>query len=197
MTNDVTVHDHSGLLLGGSPTPTDIEINQAELLGISAAAKWMRRTRMDVCSVAFWRRLHEEMFKEVWSWAGQWRKEKKNIGVPPHQIQPCFRQLQEDLSYWLSPECDIGEIELLARTHHRAVWIHPFNNGNGRWSRLVADAVALRRLKKSALVWTNTNEDLRDPDSIERQNYISAIKAADNHDYESLIQYLADLNPEF
>ncbi|MBI4208502.1 MAG: Fic family protein [Deltaproteobacteria bacterium] len=27
--------------------------------------------------------------------------------------------------------------ELSARLHHRLVWIHPFENGNGRWARLI------------------------------------------------------------
>ena len=62
MTLDVTIHDHSGLLLSQSPVPTDAEINQHELLNIAEAIDWIDRSRLDVREVEFWRRLHKEMF---------------------------------------------------------------------------------------------------------------------------------------
>jgi Fic family protein len=34
--------------------------------------------------------------------------------------------------------------QLAVRLHHRLVSVHPFPNGNGRWSRLAADREAAR-----------------------------------------------------
>lgn len=194
MVVDSTVQDRSGLLLGGSPSPTDADINQAELVGIGAARGWLKRTRLDVTKLAFWRRLHREMFGEVWAWAGAWRQETKNIGVAPHQVQPELHKLEGDLQFWLGEECDMPPIEVLSRFHHRTVWIHPFNNGNGRWSRLATDAIAVRRYKLGFLNWALAGDVLRNPDAPERQAYIAAIKAADGGDVRPLVAYIGDRN---
>jgi hypothetical protein len=41
-----------------------------------------------------------------------------------------------DLSFWHENKT-FNAIEISARLHHRAVVIHPFLNGNGRWSRML------------------------------------------------------------
>ena len=191
---DTTIHDRSGLLLGGSPPPTDADINRAELVGIGAARDWLKRTRMDVTQFAFWPRLHREMFGEVWGWAGEWRQAEKNIGVAPHQIQPELHKLEGDLRFWLREDSQMPPLEVLSRFHLRAVWIHPFNNGNGRWGRLVTDAIAVRRYKLNFLTWANAGNLLRDPDAPERKAYIAAIKAGDKGDINPLLAYIGERN---
>ena len=55
-------------------------------------------------------------------------------------LAPGFRQvlaLTEDLSCW--DQSGMCSLEQATRLHHRAVWIHPFMNGNGRWARLLAN----------------------------------------------------------
>jgi Fic family protein len=37
------------------------------------------------------------------------------------------------------PSKTFNTIEISARLHYRAVVIHPFLNGNGRWSRMLAN----------------------------------------------------------
>lgn len=194
--HNATPGDRSGLRLVSFPKPTDEEINQAELAAIAAARNWVERTRMDVTRLAFWQRLHEEMFDEIWTWAGHWRRVEKNIGVKPYQITVQLQQLQDDLAYWVSRECDMQRLEGLARFHHRAVWIHPFENGNGRWSRLATDALAVRHHGLKFLNWADPDEDLRNPDSPGRQRYVAAIKAGDQGDMAPLIEYLRGLNKE-
>ena len=194
MVIDTTVHDRSGLLLSGSPSPTDADINQAELVSIGAARNWLKRTRMNATTFAFWPRLHREMFGEVWSWAGKWRLEEKNIGVPPHQVQPELHKLEGDLQFWLAVDSAMSRLEALSRFHHRAVWIHPFDNGNGRWSRLATDAIAVRQYKLDFLTWAKAGDVLRDPDGSERQTYIAAIKAGDKGDFGPLIAYIGERN---
>ena len=44
--------------------------------------------------------------------------------------------------------------EIAARFHRDLVWIHPFPNGNGRHSRMMADAL-LRSLGQTAFTWGN------------------------------------------
>ena len=194
MATDVTIHDRSGLLLSSSLEPTDEDINQAELVGIGEATDWARKARIDPKETKFWKRLHQKMFGQVWDWAGEWRQHEPNIGVPPHDIQPRFKILEGDLAFWLSDECDMTALELVARFHHRLVFVHPFSNGNGRWGRLMTDVLADRELGLSPLTWAAGGGDLRDPESKERKKYVAAIKAADNGDFTPLIEYLSALN---
>lgn len=190
MVFDATIHDRSGLILSSSPPPTDADINQAELLGIATAAEWIKGTRLDVKKVKFWQRLHKEMFGEVWEWAGKWRQHQPNIGVPPQDIQPQLKQLEDDLVFWLSDQCNMTDLEILARFHHRVVLVHPFPNGNGRWGRLVTDALANREIGLNAFVWADDSGDLRDPESSQRKKYIAAVQAADDGNFNPLMEYL-------
>ena len=196
MATDVTVHDRSGLLLSQSPSPTDAEINQAELVGIAAASDWIKKARLGVREVKFWQRLHKEMFGEIWGWAGTWRQHESNIGVPPHDIQPQLSNLHSDLVYWLSENCDILPLEILCRFHHRLVCIHPFPNGNGRWARLLTDALVARVFNLDPLIWAANADYLRDLESPERRKYVASIVAGDKGDFGPFMEYLQNLNPE-
>jgi Fic family protein len=71
------------------------------------------------------------------------------------------------------------------RFHHTLVAIHPFPNGNGRWSRLMADTLAIR-LGRPRFTW-GRNSLLTGGEV--RQAYIRALKTADNHDYAALMEF--------
>ena len=79
--------------------------------------------------------LHKEMFGQVWTWAGSTRKIDLNLGVPWQQVEIQLYDLLLRLPYWK----DMPLFEQAARLHHGAVAIHPFENGNGRWSRMLAN----------------------------------------------------------
>lgn len=79
------------------------------------------------------------MFGDVWSWAGTYRQRESNIGnVEPHRIPIEVRTLFDDAHSWLKYQ-SYKRDELAIRLHHRLVAIHPFLNGNGRHTRLMAD----------------------------------------------------------
>ena len=82
-------------------------------------------------------RLHEEMFGDVWKWAGQQRKTSLNLGCAPSQMVERLGSLLGDLRCWSTYGTPMHE--QAAMLHHLAVAIHPFENGNGRWSRLMAN----------------------------------------------------------
>jgi Fic family protein len=107
-----------------------------------------------------------------------------------------MKVLHDDLVFWLCDECEMTVLELVARFHHRLVYIHPFANGNGRWGRLMTSVLAVRELGLSPITWAAGADDLRDPESNERKKYIATIKAADKGDFASLMEYLKGLNPE-
>jgi Fic family protein len=71
------------------------------------------------------------------------------------------------------------------RFHHALVAIHPFPDGNGRWSRLMADILAVR-LGQKRFTWGRSG--LRAADET-RRAYIGALKKADNHDFAALLPF--------
>lgn len=78
------------------------------------------------------------MFNETWSWAGVFRKSQTNIGVDSIYIPQELKAIFDDVEFWLSNNTyEMREIAI--RLHHRLVFVHPFPNGNGRFSRLFAD----------------------------------------------------------
>ena len=79
------------------------------------------------------KRLHREMFGDVWKFAGRNRTSEVNIGVKWYLIDENLQHLLDDLTYWGRSEVDV--LQQAVWLHHRAVQIHPFYNGNGRWGR--------------------------------------------------------------
>lgn len=118
------------------------DLNDAEGANIFTAMRWsareIRKKNVTVPSEDFLRQLHARMFGEVWEWAGRFRHTERNIGVAPHQIAMQLRQLFDNVGAWQ----EFGTYPLdeqAARLHHQLTWIHPFPNGNGRCSRVMAD----------------------------------------------------------
>ena len=68
--------------------------------------------------------------------------------------------------------------------------IHPFPNGNGRVSRLMADII-FQKLEGKNLYWGNTN--LVNVSEV-RKNYINALRNADNGDYSDLLEFTKERN---
>ena len=161
------------------------ELNEAEARNIAQAQFWLASNKKkDVCSDTFLRKLHKKMFCDVWVWAGEYRITERNIGVAPYQIPMKLMQLFDDLNFWIDNKTYLNH-EIAVRLHHKLVQIHPFPNGNGRVSRLMADLV-LRKLEGKTLYWGDTN--LVDVSEV-RRKYIDALRIADAGDYTDLLSF--------
>lgn len=123
--------------------------------------------------------LHHEMFGEVWEWAGRLRTSNTNIGIAPHLIEDKLYQLTENLPFW----SDESLLRQAAMLHHQAVFIHPFENGNGRWSRTLAN-IWLHLHGHEVTLWPA--QALSEESSM-RDDYLRAVKAADLGDYGPLL----------
>ena len=161
------------------------ELNEAEVRNIAQAQLWLASNKKkDVCSDSFLRNLHKKMFGDVWVWAGEYRITERNIGVAPYQISIKIMQLFDDLKFWIDNKT-YSNHEIAVRLHHRLVQIHPFPNGNGRVSRLMADLV-LQKLNGTSLYWGDTN--LVNVSEV-RSQYIDALRKADAGDYTDLLDF--------
>jgi len=127
-------------------------------------------------------KLHKEMLGEVWDWAGQKRLSNKSIGVDKSQIDEELGKLLGDYDNWIKNQ--MRYLEVAVRLHHRLVYIHPFENGNGRWSRMAAN-IYLRQNKQKMIQWPEQELYIR---TTFREEYINALKNADELNYQSLIK---------
>jgi len=161
------------------------ELNEAEQANILDAEEWAISRKRNVLSEHFLNNLHKRMYGRVWRWAGKYRRSAKNIGVDAYRISQELRQLLDDCRFWIE-NSTYDPDEIATRFHHRLVWIHPYPNGNGRHARLATDLLLIA-LGQSRFTWGRVN--LVDP-SKTRQEYVTALRAADKHDIALLLAFV-------
>ena len=178
--------DISGLKLPMDRVYTLREVYEAEANNIAIATiKYLSAppsTREASFTYEWLQQLHYEMFANVWDWAGKFRQIELSIGIKAYQVPMALKELADDIAYW-DKHKTFSIYETATRIHHRAVQIHPFQNGNGRWSRMLAN-IYLRQNGSMPVRW---QEDLLSKENPKRDEYIQALKKADDGDYESLV----------
>ena len=167
---------------------TRSELNELETKGIADAEIWLLKNKKDILNETFIKNLHKKMFGNIWKWAGSFRTSERNIGVAPYEIQPKLRILLDDVKFWIDNRT-FSPKEIAIRFHHRLVQIHPFPNGNGRISRLMADLL-MKQFGLSALDWGSGS--LTEISEL-RRKYISALQDADNGDYSLLLNFISKI----
>ena len=180
---ETPLDDVSGLRINGITTRAELSNCEARNIEI-VVAKYLtiRPSRRSAKFTYEWcLKLHEQMFGDVWDWAGIRRDRELNIGVAPQAITENLAILLGDLESW--PGYSMDFTEQAARLHHRAVHIHPFQNGNGRWARMLAN-IWLKVHRQPLTFWP---EAVIGTQSEVRAEYISAIKKADGGHYDDLI----------
>jgi Fic-DOC domain mobile mystery protein B len=161
------------------------ELNEVEQINITEGERWAFSRPRDMLDEGFLRELHRRMFGQVWKWAGDYSRENnRRIGSDSFMILVDLRGLIGDVRYWMdnggySPD------EIALRFHHRLTQIHPFPNGNGRFSRLAADLL-IARMGEPRFTWGRTN--LIEA-GLARGEYVDALRAADGHDIEPLLAF--------
>ncbi len=89
----------------------------------------------------------------------------------------------EELVKWLCEELDsptMHPIQFAAELHHKFLLIHPFDDGNGRVARLLANFVLLREGLTPLII-----------KSADKSNYIAALRNADVGSPTQIIDYFA------
>jgi len=186
------VDDISGLKLDTSKAYTMQDIYLYEAKNITKATLKYLSAKPDKKLALFtyeWLlALHKDMFSDVWDWAGKIRQVELSIGVKAYLVSTEIKKLVDDLEFWEKNK-SFDVIEIASRIHHRAVQIHPFLNGNGRWSRMLANIY----LKQNNLEVTKWNENLLSKENPHRDDYIKALKKADDGDYRDLIKLQSNI----
>jgi Fic-DOC domain mobile mystery protein B len=164
------------------------ELDEFEQLNIEKAVQWTIGKKISaeqLFSEMFINNLHKQMYSDTWKWAGQFRNSEKNIGTKSYLIATSLKQLLDDALFWFKND-SYQPVEIAIRFKHRLVSIHCFANGNGRHSRLIADLIMEKLYNQKILTWGKSNLVSSNET---RRLYIKALKKADNHDYDDLINF--------
>lgn len=163
------------------------ELNELEGDNIIEGLSWLERRpkSVDVLTDDAVREVHKRLFGKVWDWAGVYRQDEKDIGVPVWQISTEMRTCLVDARYWRE-NGTYEPLEATARFHHKLVWVHPFANGNGRWARIMADAYLATIDPGLFLDWSGGGTPIAD--RAHRARYIAALRAADRFEFGPLVE---------
>ena len=167
---------------------TRAELDEFEQQNIEKAIEWTlsRKFKSEkIISEEFVRELHHKMFGDVWKWAGEFRHSNKNMGCDWKQVGLQLKQLNDDANYWLKHKT-FSEKEIAIRYKHRIVSIHCFSNGNGRHSRLMGDVIISHVFGKKVFTWGSASLSKKGDT---RNNYLKAVKQADNDEIKPLIEF--------
>jgi fido (protein-threonine AMPylation protein) len=153
------------------------ELYEHEEINIAHGINWVRSTKKSHTDYMVWFEIHKHMLAEIWKFAGKPRSiELANQDfLKPYEVRPALHQLEKDLIYWIENKTYQPK-EMLAVFHERLLTIHPFRDGNGRWSRVVTEFVA-SRLENPIPHWGAHIKD----DEERRNRYIDAVKKARHH----------------
>ena len=142
-----------------------------------------RRTPDRVLSEPFLRELHQRLFGTIWRSAGVYRRHDQPGVVNATLIPVAIMSATADATSWIAEESYFAR-EIAARFHHRLIGIHPFAHGNGRWSRLVTDALIVS-LHEALPTWGVTSGV-----KPSRSAYGDALTHADAGDFEALMRFM-------
>lgn len=164
-------------LLGDDPQRADVydveqEISDEVSLALAAVVVEGRVALSELLTDGFIREVHRRLYGDIWTWAGVYRLTEKSVGIDPVQIAVELRQSLDNIVYRWEHTEDWSARELGIAVHAEAVRIHPFVDGNGRVTRLLADLVFFAAQDASdGLLTYDWN--------VEKRQYIDLLRAYD------------------
>ncbi len=155
------------------------ELYELESENIAEGIVWCSATNKDHMDYTVWLELHKQLLGNIWKFAGQIRQKELNNPdfLKPYDVRPALLQLEKDLKYWIEHKT-YPSPDLMAIFHERVLTIHPFQDGNGRWSRVLTEFLCTRENVEVPNWGAKISND-----EIRRKTYIEAIKKA-RHDFQ-------------
>lgn len=165
-------------ILGHSPTKLDVYQLEQEIYTDVATSLVFEvldssLTLAELLSERALRRIHQDLYSEIWAWAGIIRTSVVNIGVNPELIRSELRNSFDNMCYRWNHTGDWTPKELGIVSHAESVRIHPFLDGNGRSTRLLGDLVFLAAQEQTPLKIFSWNVD--------KARYIRLLREYDQH----------------
>lgn len=99
--------------------------------------------------------------------------------IPPNFVK--IPSLVKELVSYVNHNPDkLDSVELVAKFHHRFVWIHPFFDGNGRTARLLMNLILMKFGYPPAIILKNN-----------RKQYYRSLNLANKGDYKAFVLLIA------
>ena len=93
------------------------------------------------------KKIHRIVMKRVIPNAGEYREynlEVRGAGFTPPPFYEISENMKEFIDMLNNNSDELRPIEFAAQVHYDFVWIHPFEDGNGRMARLLLNLVLVR-----------------------------------------------------
>jgi cell filamentation protein len=168
------------------------DIDDAELVLLEQLYRSVFEERFPVglLTVEMLKNWHHRWLGNVYEWAGQERTVNISKGgfmfAPSAQLPKLLNDFDVKYLARYTPCSGMSEsqlIEAIAVTHVELILIHPFREGNGRLSRLLADVMAVQGGYKP-LDYQSWEQN--------KTQYISAIHAGISMDYEPMQHWVSE-----
>lgn len=152
--------------------------------------------------LALVKELHNDLLTGVHDFAGEIRNEKVVIGKyqeekgsfsikvkhePPHHSRKKIEKALKQLLEWVDSEKDTPAVLLAGIFHHEFVYLHPFEDGNGRVCRLLTALVFLKHGYQ-----INKYFVLDDYYDIDRIQYSDGLSSADKGEKTLWLEYFTE-----
>ena len=117
---------------------------------------------------------------------GNYKTQPNSVRLPNGELfeytapQEVPIKMQELIEWYRDEQTALHPVTLAAMFHYKFVCIHPFDDGNGRVSRLLMNYVLLAHKLPPVVI-----------KSSDKQNYLHALHLADTGQYEAFIRYIA------
>ncbi|MGI5827672.1 MAG: Fic family protein [Patescibacteria group bacterium] len=146
--------------------------------------------------------IHGRLFTNIHEKAGEFRNEIVAVGrytgegdnvsfkvkhLPPFHAQSEIRQALGELLDWVNHQQELPIVIKAGIFHHEFVYIHPFEDGNGRVCRILS---ALQFLKANYRI--NKYFILDDYYDLDRIQYSDMLHSADEGDKTQWLEYFSD-----
>ena len=118
---------------------------------------------------------------------GNYKTQPNSVRLPNGELfeytapQEVPIRMQELMEWYRDKQTALHPVTLAAMFHYKFVCIHPFDDGNGRVSRLLMNYVLLAHKLPPVVI-----------KSSDKQNYLHALHLADTGQYEAFIRYIAE-----
>jgi len=203
--NALTFGETKALILHGITAQGKPLKDHFEIAGHDEAIKWVLDIVKDERSLSenFIRELHKLILKESYevdAITSDGKPTKKRIHIGEYKKTPnhvktktgeIFRfsspeetpiKMSELIAWYRAKETDpsINPIILAAEFHYRFIRIHPFDDGNGRTTRILMNFILLKFGYPPVIIRTENKEE-----------YFSMLQLADSGDIESFFNYIA------
>ncbi len=127
--------------------------------------------------------IHGLLMERIFPKAGEYRQSDVTVrraGFQPPPFYEVAKHMSEVIDLISKNGYELRPVELAAHAHYYLVWIHPFEDGNGRVARLLMNMILFRN-----------DYPLTPIRSVDRKKYLDCLKRADQGDFEPFLLYIA------